>query len=88
MITANPDIKELKRSSDIDFLVLACDGIWDCLTNHQAVDYVYDQWARAKATAPVSGIIENMFNKILAKDTHTSGGLGCDNMTCVLVMFK
>lgn len=29
-----------------------------------------------------------MFSKILAKDTHTSGGIGCDNMTCVVVLFK
>ena len=42
MITASPDIREIKRSPDLDFLVIACDGIWDCLTNQQCVDFVYD----------------------------------------------
>lgn len=73
MVTACPDIKEIKRSPDIDFMIIACDGIWDCLTNQQAVDFVYDQRAKAKPLAPVSLYIESMFSKIIAKDTHTSG---------------
>ncbi len=74
MVTACPDIRELKRSGDIDFIILACDGIWDCLTNQQAVDFVYDQRAKAKSGGGrVSAYVENMFAKIIAKDTHTSG---------------
>ena len=38
-----PEVIVEKISSDIDFLIVACDGIWDCLTNQQAVDFVYQQ---------------------------------------------
>ncbi len=33
MIIAFPEVRTLKRSPDIDFLILACDGIWDCMTS-------------------------------------------------------
>ena len=73
MVTAWPDVREIKRSPDLDFLIIACDGIWDCLTNQQAVDFIYDQRAKAKSSTPVSVSIEFLFSKIIAKDTHTSG---------------
>ncbi len=33
MITCVPEIKVEKVSKNHDFLVIACDGIWDCLTS-------------------------------------------------------
>ena len=36
----------------------------------------------------VSYVIEEMFDKIIATDVASSGGIGCDNMTCVVVQFK
>ena len=36
----------------------------------------------------ISGVIEDMFDKIIAADVASSGGIGCDNMTCVIVQFK
>lgn len=36
-VTAKPDIKTVKRSKDDEFIVNACDGIWDCLTNEECV---------------------------------------------------
>ena len=26
-----------------EFIILGCDGIWDCLTNEECVKYVYDR---------------------------------------------
>ena len=33
MITCVPEIKVEKISKSSEFLVIACDGIWDCLTS-------------------------------------------------------
>ena len=33
MLTAMPDIRKEKIGGDSQFLILACDGIWDCLTS-------------------------------------------------------
>ncbi len=40
MLIAHPEIKIQKHSPFIDFLVIACDGIWDCLTSEDCVNQV------------------------------------------------
>lgn len=35
MITAAPEVRTLELQAGDEFLVLACDGIWDVLTNQQ-----------------------------------------------------
>ena len=36
---------------DLDFMIIACDGIWDCFTNEQAVKFVKTK--QAKGPKPV-----------------------------------
>jgi protein phosphatase 2C family protein 2/3 len=38
MITCVPEIKKVELSAEDKFWVIACDGIWDCLTSQQCVD--------------------------------------------------
>ncbi len=33
MITCVPEIKKVELTSEDKFVVIACDGIWDCLTS-------------------------------------------------------
>jgi serine/threonine protein phosphatase PrpC len=86
MITAFPDIRVEKIvPGETQFLILACDGIWDCLTSQEAVNMVGDLIPKKKR---VSEVVEEMFDKIIAADVASSGGIGCDNMTCIVVEFK
>jgi len=32
-VTANPDITVRDRNSKDQFIIVACDGIWDCVSN-------------------------------------------------------
>jgi len=41
MITAMPEMREFTLDSECDFMILACDGIWDVLTSQECVDFVY-----------------------------------------------
>jgi len=36
----------------------------------------------------LSSAVEDVFDKIIASDVASSGGIGCDNMTCVVIQFK
>ncbi|BEI90186.1 uncharacterized protein CcaverHIS019_0302560 [Cutaneotrichosporon cavernicola] len=81
IVTADPEILVHQIDSEEEFLVLACDGIWDCLSSQQVVDIV----RRAVANGDDLGkICEDLMVKCLATDSET-GGIGCDNMTVVVV---
>jgi serine/threonine protein phosphatase PrpC len=71
MITAFPEIKVEKIVSDSEFLIIACDGIWDCLTSQEAVNFVSEKLIKNKGK--VSKVIEQMFDKIIAEDVASSG---------------
>lgn len=86
MITAFPDILE-DSIKDIDFIVIACDGIWDCLSNQEVVNFVSKR-LKTNVNIKLSSIIEEMFDEILPKDFNNEQGVGYDNMTCTIVQFK
>ena len=87
MITANPDIKIVDFDKDFDFVIIGCDGIWDCLSNQEACDFVTKR-LREKPNLKISSIVEEMLDSIIAKDLYNESGVGCDNMTCIIIVFK
>ncbi|XP_065314080.1 probable protein phosphatase 2C T23F11.1 isoform X2 [Gordionus sp. m RMFG-2023] len=87
-ISPFPDVKtvDLTTSSDIDFVLLASDGIWDVLNNQQVADFVVSQ-AHQNRHKPHK-ICEQMIDKCLAADTLSPlSASGLDNMTIVLIVF-
>lgn len=83
IVTAYPDVTERSIGPDHEFLIMACDGIWDVLTNQEVVDFVR---VRIAQRMEPQIICEELMNRCLAPDCQM-GGLGCDNMTVVLVCF-
>ena len=64
-----------------EFIILACDGIWDCLTNEQAVIYVRE---RIDSKTPTEIGVE-MLDEIVSIDPRMSQGIGGDNMTVMII---
>lgn len=84
IVTAYPEIKTETIVAGDEFLVIACDGIWDVLTSQQCVDFVRQ---RLKHDEPISKICEALADECMAPDTKGSG-IGCDNMSVVIVLLK
>lgn len=82
IVTAEPELKTVQLSDDDEFIVLACDGIWDCMSSQEVVDFVHKQ---LKTEDKISSVCEKLLNRCVAP---TSGGEGCDNMTVIVVQFK
>merc|ERR1719491_671772 len=81
MITAEPDIAQIKLEGGDEFIILGCDGIWDCLTNDAAVQYVR---SRIHTKSPKEIGIE-MLDDIVSVDPKATQGIGGDNMTVLIV---
>lgn len=81
IVTALPDIISHEITPDDEFLVLACDGIWDCMNSQAVVEYVRRQIAMG---IPLEVICENIMDHCISPSSDMSG-IGCDNMTILIV---
>ncbi|MCJ1475316.1 Protein phosphatase 2C 2 [Lambiella insularis] len=81
IVTAYPDVTTHVISEDDEFLVIACDGIWDCQSSQAVVEFVRRGIAAKQELHKIS---ENMMDNCLAANSET-GGVGCDNMTMIVI---
>ncbi|EEB08333.1 protein phosphatase 2C Ptc2 [Schizosaccharomyces japonicus yFS275] len=81
IVTAFPDVTTRLISEDDEFLVLACDGIWDCKSSQQVVEFVRRGIASHQPLATIAG---NLMDRCIASNSE-SCGIGCDNMTVCIV---
>ncbi|XP_052776689.1 probable protein phosphatase CG10417 [Mya arenaria] len=87
MISPLPDIETATLGPQDEFMVIACDGIWNSLTSQETVDFVREQLMEPENAAKPSLVCEQLFDKCLAPNTM-GDGTGCDNMTCIIIVFK
>uniref|UniRef100_A0A0K0E1S6 protein-serine/threonine phosphatase n=1 Tax=Strongyloides stercoralis TaxID=6248 RepID=A0A0K0E1S6_STRER len=83
MISAKPDIIEDKITDEDEFLIIACDGIWNSMSSQEVVDFVKELWGKET--------LKQICDKIMANclaDNTDGDGTGCDNMTIIIVDLK
>lgn len=81
IVTAYPDVEVKDITPDWEFIVLACDGIWDVMSNQEVVDYIRENIASG---VEPEEICETLMMRCLAPDCLMAG-IGCDNMTVVII---
>jgi protein phosphatase PTC2/3 len=80
-VTANPDVTCHEIMEDDEFFVLACDGIWDCLSSQDVVNFVRYQASLGKELTEIG---EMICDHCLAPDTSRPD-VGCDNMSVLII---
>jgi len=80
-ITCVPDIVEREVKTNDEFLVLACDGLWDVMDNQDVVDFVKKKLAKTKEVndAALNTIADELV-KYAVNDKKSP-----DNVTAVIV---
>jgi protein phosphatase 1L len=78
-VVADPEIQEDTIEKGVNFLVLASDGLWDVVSNENAVEIVANTLNAEKGDAVEAA------NK-LTKEAYNRGS--ADNITCLIVRFN
>ena len=78
MVTALPDVRIFEMDENLEFIILASDGVWDCLSNQEAVDFV---WAKIKQNHALEDIANAMMKRCI---TPRKGPCGKDNVTVLI----
>ncbi|XP_051031159.1 protein phosphatase 1B isoform X3 [Phodopus roborovskii] len=78
LVSPEPEVYEILRAEEDEFVVLACDGIWDVMSNEELCEFV-------KSRLEVSQDLENVCNWVVDTCLHKGSR---DNMSIVLVCFS
>jgi serine/threonine protein phosphatase PrpC len=81
-VTADPEVRCEQLCPDDRYMIVACDGIWDVKSSQETCDFVT---ARLDQGMALDRICEELCEDCIASEP---GGLGCDNMTVVIVENK
>lgn len=84
IVTAFPDVQVRQVDENWEFIVVACDGIWDVLSNQEVAAFCR---CRLASGWEPSAVCEELMQRCLAPNC-AAGGLGCDNMTVLLICFN
>lgn len=89
MITCVPDTRAVRRRPDDEFLIIACDGIWDVLSSQELVTRVHKSLpAIHRGELQPADVVCSVLDHCLALDPQKAFGRGGDNMTMLLIVFQ
>jgi protein phosphatase len=87
LVIAVPDMVTVERKPEDKFVVVACDGIFDVMSNEEVVAFVLEHRPQCETLAEVAA---KMLNHCLAPESEAGSGRplrgeGTDNMTCTII---
>lgn len=94
-VTIVPQVKTHNLNKDVKFLLIACDGIWDCRSSQETVNFFTKTlWKDKKkpisqpcAKEELADAVGQLFLENCTKPDEARPD-GKDNMSCVLIEFK
>jgi protein phosphatase 2C family protein 2/3 len=58
----------MKITKDMDFIIMACDGVWDCVDIQKLCEHIS---LRLKSHIKISDIIAELFDQIISKTNNS-----------------
>jgi len=89
LVSCVPDIKNFRRQSEDEFMVVACDGVWDVMTSQQVVDRIQTDLVKIRCGyLQPDAVVQKILEECVASNPSQNFGRGDDNMTMILVVFN
>ena len=83
-VLAIPEITRIDDIDNVDFIVMGCDGIWDCVKRQLLCEYLENEIAD-NPDRKLSDILATIFDKCISPIMGKV--LGTDNMSCIIIQF-
>jgi len=84
VITAEPDITETPLNSDVDFVILCCDGVFDRMESKEVIELVWNEVKQNKFKS-VHVACEHMVTTIF---TESLLRMSYDNLSIIFLAFE
>mmetsp|Transcript_6149 Transcript_6149/g.10668 ORF Transcript_6149/g.10668 Transcript_6149/m.10668 type:complete len:320 (+) Transcript_6149:85-1044(+) len=87
IICSTPDVMSIPRTPQDEFIILACDGVWDVITNEDAVKFVRPRLHQCPAgnIQRMQSIMSELVHSCVSPNLSETAGLGGDNLTAMLI---
>jgi len=84
-ITAHPDTRTVALGDKDEFIVVACDGIWNSMSSQECVDFVRERLS--KKYEKLSDVCGELLDACMEADPDREGhdGNGMDNETAIII---
>ena len=79
-----PEITKIEYSEDIEFIIMGCDGVWDCVKRQFICDFVHKK-IKENPDKDLSEILKVIFDRCVSPVWGVV--LGTDNMSCIIIQF-
>ena len=83
-VIALPEITKIEYSEDIEFIIMGCDGVWDCVKRQLVCDFVHKK-IKENPDKNLSEILKVIFDRSVSAVWGVV--LGTDNMSCIIIQF-
>jgi serine/threonine protein phosphatase PrpC len=81
------EVTQINITDTTEFLILACDGLWDVVSNEEAVRFVSEALRKAPKAADATGRVRTLNNISLALANYALEKRSMDNVTVVIQTF-
>uniref|UniRef100_UPI00358F6555 protein phosphatase 1B-like isoform X3 n=1 Tax=Myxine glutinosa TaxID=7769 RepID=UPI00358F6555 len=78
LVSPEPEVYTVERSDSDEFVVLACDGVWDVMSNEELGQFVH---SRLQLTDDLAEVCNQVLDTCLYKGSR-------DNMSAILICFQ
>jgi len=89
-VTVEPDVRVFDINDETEFVILACDGLWDVISSEEAVEFIRENLKEYEYTK--SDSLKNRNNDIFFTSMALSGLArekgSKDNISCLIVCFR
>ena len=83
-VIAVPEITRIDDIKNIDFIIMGCDGVWDCVKRQLVCEFM-EKEIKENPDGKLSDILGTIFDKCISPVFGKV--IGTDNMSCIIIQF-